>query len=401
MSFLAAPRPPRFDNLGASGARTGMTRHMIRQIVASVDDEASGPSYSVTALAAALGRASHYSAVMAVGHRVPEPGLEVFAQDFAGVPLANRLLASRGLMRAVDRAAGQGAVLHVHGLWLLPNILPARAARRHGVPLVVSPRGMLGAEALAFSYGRKRLVWALGQRLALERAACFHATAESEAEDIRRAGLTAPVAVIPNGMHIPEGEPASAARTVLHLGRLHPKKGIDRLVAAWAQVADRHPDWRLRIVGPSEIGCREALERQVHDLNVPRVDFDDPVYGEAKWAAYRNAGLFVLPTLNENFGMVVAEALACGVPAISTKGAPWAGLEAERCGWWTDHGPEPMAAALDAALTLPDAERAAMGARGRAWMARDFGWDGIAVQMTQVYAWCLGQGDRPDCVVTT
>jgi len=379
---------------------TALTLPMLRQIVASVDDEAAGPSYSVTSLSAALRRQGLDSGVLAVGQRAPGPGLEVFAQDCARVPVANRLWLSCGLARAVDEAAAQGAVLHGHGLWLMPNILPARAARRHGVPLVVSPRGMLGPEALAFSATRKRVVWALAQRRALEAVACFHATAQSEVEDIRRAGLAAPIAVIPNGIDIPDSVAAPGARTVLHLGRLHPKKGIDRLVAAWARVAARHPDWRLRIVGPSEIGCREALEAQIQELRAPRVDFDGPLFGAAKQDAYRAAGLFVLPTLNENFGMVVAEALAAGIPVICTKGAPWQGLETERCGWWTDHGPEPMAAALGTALALPDAERAAMGARGRAWMTRDFGWAGVASQMAQVYAWCLGQGDRPDFVVT-
>lgn len=372
----------------------------IRQVVASVDESAAGPSYSVNALSATLRRAGHDAAVMAVGRRASEPGLQVFPQDLARLPVAKRLTASRALAKAVDAAAAQGAVLHSHGLWLLPNLYPARAARRHGAPLLVSPRGMLGAEALAFSRGRKHVVWALGQRRALQVAACFHATADSEAQDIRDAGITAPVAVIPNGIDITAGDPASGARTILHLGRLHPKKGINRLIAAWARVADRHPDWRLRIVGPSEMGCRDALKRQVKELSVPRVDFDGPLYGADKVQAYRQAGLFVLPTLNENFGMVVAEALAAGIPAISTRGAPWQGLGVERCGWWVDHGLDAMAAALDAALALPDAERAAMGARGRAWMARDFGWDGIAGRMAQVYAWCLGQGDRPDCVVT-
>jgi glycosyltransferase involved in cell wall biosynthesis len=154
-------------------------------------------------------------------------------------------------------------------------------------------------------------------------------------------------------------------------------------------------------VGPSEIGCREALERQVQDMAAPRVDFDGPLYGADKLAAYRAAGLFVLPTLNENFGMVVAEALAVGIPAISTRGAPWAGLAAERCGWWIEHGVDAMAAALDAALALDDAGRAVMGARGRAWMARDFGWDGIAARMADVYAWCQGHAARPDDIVAT
>jgi glycosyltransferase involved in cell wall biosynthesis len=373
---------------------------MIRQIVASVDDEAAGPSYSVTALGAALRRRGLDSDVMAVGRRPAERGQQIFRQDMARVPAANRLVASAGLARALDGAARQGAVLHSHGLWLLPNIYPACAARRHQVPLVISPRGMLAVEALAFSPTRKRVFWAAIQRHALQAACCFHATSMSECEDIRRAGLTAPVAVIPNGIQIPEGNPTPGARTVLHLGRLHPKKGISRMVSAWARVAHVHPNWRLRIVGPSELNHRAELEEQVRELGVPRVDFNDPLFGADKWDAYRHAGLFVLPTLNENFGMVVAEALAAGVPTISTRGAPWAGLETERCGWWVDHGPDALAVALDAAMSLPDIERAAMGARGRSWMHRDFGWDGIAARMAEVYDWCLGQGDRPDCVMT-
>ena len=369
-----------------------------RQIVASVDNAASGPSYSVTALSKALRALGADSAVMAVGRRASAPGIETFPQEMTGLPLANRLIVSGGLARALDTAASRGTVLHAHGLWLMPNIYPARAARRHGTPLVVSPRGMLGAAALAFSAKRKKIMWALAQRRALETARCFHATSEAEAEEIRGAGLSAPIAVIPNGIDIPGGNPAPGARTVLHLGRLHPKKGIDRLIAAWARVADAHPDWRLRIVGPSELNYRAALEAQAQDLGVPRVFFDNPLYGDSKWEAYRQAGLFALCTLNENFAIVVAEALAAGVPAICTKGAPWQGLEAERCGWWVDGAPEAIAKALDAALSLPDGERAKMGARGRAWMGRNFSWSGIAWQMTQVYAWLAGYGPMPDCV---
>src|SRR5437762_2271634 len=83
-----------------------------------------------------------------------------------------------------------------------------------------------------------------------------------------------------------------------------------------------------------------------------------------KIATYRDADLFVLPTLNENFAVTVAEALAAGTPVIATKGAPWHGLEREECGWWIDHGVEPLAATLTNAMALEPGALQAMGAKG-------------------------------------
>jgi glycosyltransferase involved in cell wall biosynthesis len=107
----------------------------------------------------------------------------------------------------------------------------------------------------------------------------------------------------------------------------------------------------------------------------------------------------VLPTLTENFGLAVAEALAAGVPAVVTKGAPWSGLETERCGWWIDHGVEPLEAALRVATALPRAERQEMGLRGRAYVARDFAWEVIAREMISVYRWVVGCSEKPSFVV--
>ncbi len=108
----------------------------------------------------------------------------------------------------------------------------------------------------------------------------------------------------------------------------------------------------------------------------------------------------MLPTRNENFAMTVAESLAAATPVICTKGAPWAGLAANGCGWWIDHGSEALAAALDQAMTLPPDRLRAMGERGRAWMQRDFAWDGVAVRMAAVYRWLARGGDRPAFVRT-
>jgi glycosyltransferase involved in cell wall biosynthesis len=170
-------------------------------------------------------------------------------------------------------------------------------------------------------------------------------------------------------------------------------------VRAWALIEAEFPSWRLRLVGPAEASHDKQLAALARSLGLERFSIEGPIYDAArKLSAYRSADLFVLPTLNENFALTVAEALAAEVPVISTKGAPWAGVETERCGWWIDHGVEPLAAALRHAMTVGCEERQAMGARGRAWMARDFGWDRVAADMLAVYSWLKSGGEPPPAV---
>jgi len=376
------------------GANLPVSEH----VIASVTDPGAGTSYSIRSLAAALGARGATTHIHTVrgwrgGNAAACPAVTEHRQDFAHAPFLGAACLSAEMNRALR--ASTADILHGHGLWLMPNIYPAWAARGGRARLVVSPRGMLGADALAFSRLRKRAFWRLVQARALREAACLHATSEAELDDIRAAGLANPVAVIPNGVDLPApaSSDPSGARTVLSLGRIHPKKGLDNLVHAWAHVEASHPDWRLRIVGPAELGHDHDLIALGASLNLRRMSVESPAYGAARMAAYRQADLFVLPTRHENFANTVAEALAAGVPVVSTKGAPWAGLEIEGCGWWIDHGPEPLAAALSAALTLPRATLGAMGAKGRAWMARDFSWGRVADQMLAVYAWLsIGAG---------
>lgn len=385
------------------------------QIVASVEDPSAGPSYSVPALAAALMALGHDVTLHTIAgwRRSTDPAslsgfpLDRYRQhrhDMARLPVLSGLAWSEDLRRAIASLAHECDILHTHGLWLMPNVYPSWCVG-HGsarARIVLSPRGMMGGPALRFSAIKKRVFWHLVQRGALARVSMFHATGASEYEEIRALGLAGPVAVIPNGIDLVETSaegPRPSMRNVLSLGRIHPKKGLDRLLRAWASVAPRHPDWFLRIAGPDEGGHMAGLRALAADLSLTRCTIEGPLYGEDKAGALRDASVFVLPSLNENFAMTVAEALAAGVPVISTKGAPWAGLLEHRCGWWIDHGAETLTTVLDAVLSFPDDELRAMGERGRAWMAKDYGWPGVASRMADAYAWITGKGDRPSCIV--
>jgi glycosyltransferase involved in cell wall biosynthesis len=326
-----------------------------------------------------------------------------FAWDYSTIPVLRGLRVSSALSSELAREAIRSDVIHNHGLWLMPNVYAGWVASRARTPLMVAPRGMLGAAALQFSRMKKVLFWQFLQGPAIRCAACFHATSGQEYEDIRAYGLTNPVAIIPNGIDLPVSHGRAVRggagdRVALSLGRIHPKKGLDRLVRAWAKVEAAYPGWRLRIVGPPELEHDAQLRALAAALKLSRVSIEPAIYGEEKNAAFEEADFFVLPTLNENFAMTVAESLAAGTPVICTKGAPWARLEPERCGWWIDHGIEPLAVALSGAMAMPREELSAMGRRGRAWVARDFGWDGIASKMAAVYRWLSGKVDRPECV---
>jgi glycosyltransferase involved in cell wall biosynthesis len=140
------------------------------------------------------------------------------------------------------------------------------------------------------------------------------------------------VTIIPNGVDIPAFTPKQnrTSRVLLFLGRIHPIKGLDILLPAWQAVHDKFPDWRLMIAGPDNNGYLDQMQHLAVQLHLKRIEFVGALKGRHKWEAFRESDIFVLPTYSEYFGMTVVEALAAGVPAIVSKGAPWQGLRRKR-----------------------------------------------------------------------
>jgi glycosyltransferase involved in cell wall biosynthesis len=291
-------------------------------------------------------------------------------------------------------------LFHNHSLWMMPNVYPGLVARRHAVSYVVSPRGTLSNWAINSGSVVKRFFWPLVQRPSLAALSCWHATSDFEYSDIRARGFRQPVAVIPNGVDLPDlpAKENCDVRTLLFLGRIHPIKGLDLLLRAWRATYQRFREWRLIIAGPDNEGHLARMQALARDLKLERVHFVGPLYGRDKWLAYRNSELFVLPTYSENFGLAVAEALAAGTPAIVTRGAPWEGLEKHEAGWWIDIGLEALIATFEKALNLPRKDLSLMGERGRRWIAGEYSWSTLAERMVDVYNWVVGSGPRPDCV---
>lgn len=369
-------------------------------VVPRIDQEASGPSYSVPRLCQALAARGHEVELSCIAARESIPGVRLdLHPDW---PILKRFEVSTSLARALRRKADHVDIVHNHSLWSMVNVASGLVVPGRHAKLVTSPRGTLSPWALSRTRQLKRLLKPLQWR-ALERADLLHATSEMEHDEIRALGLAAPIVIVPNGIDIPEGGGAGLgrkSRTALFLSRIHPKKGIDRLLMAWQQLQDTHPDWRLSIVGRGEAAHVDEIMALAHSLKLERVDFPGPLYGGNKADVYFSSDLFVFPTHSENFGMVVAEALAHGCPVIASRGTPWEGLEQEACGWWVEHDVETLAATMDAAMCLPRTQLQAMGERGRAWMQRDFSWEAVAERMEAAYDWLLSGGTchQPTCI---
>ena len=293
-------------------------------------------------------------------------------------------------------------IIHDHGIWLPSNHAAANAAHRLRIPRVVHLHGMLQPWALDHRAWKKQFVWWLYQRRDLASASICVVTSSIEAEATRTAGLRQPIAIIPIGVPMPTGEQRPSGDRKIHsalfLSRIHPVKGLLNLVAAWDKA--RPEGWRMIVAGGNEEGHLQQLERTIRETGL-QGDFEvvGHVEGEAKEKLFRGADLFILPSLSENFGLVIGEALSYGVPVITTRGTPWQTLVANHCGWWVEVGVESLAEAIRDATSRSDDDRHEMGERGRMLVENEFSWSSAAAKTIDVYKWILGRGAKPTCVI--
>jgi glycosyltransferase involved in cell wall biosynthesis len=342
-----------------------------------------GPAFSVSRLAVALAEAG-----AGVGLWAPNQSAAITTL----VPAASSVQRLTGTEAEALRSFGEVDVLHDNGIWLPHNHRLAELAVRRGIPRVVSTRGMLEPWAMNHKRWKKSFAWWAYQRRDLKRARCHHTTAEAEAGHVERFGLGVPVCVIPNGVDVPPNvesekktnENRGGRKMALFLGRIHPKKGLPMLVEAWARV--RPDGWYLQIAGPDEAGHKVEVQNAAFAAGLGDiVSFAGPIDGVRKESAFYNADLFVLPTYSENFGIVVAEALAHGLPVLTTTGAPWSMLPERGCGWWVDATVDDIATGLRQATSCDSERLHAMGMRGREWVQAELGWERVAKEFMAKY----------------
>ncbi len=426
----------------------------ILHVVALIQASTGGPAVSVTRLASEQAKLGHEVTLVCLdykhlGPQVAAPGVRMVSVPGGFLAVHGRGWSSK-FRRVVLEEARKADIVHNHGLWMWPNAYAREAAVATGKPLVISPRGMLESWSMNRSKLRKAVAWRLFERKNLRSAAMFHATAESEAESIRhtaesirrkagggtgqgtgdRRQEAVPIVVAPNGVDLPDLAKSPGRKSieekfpqlrgrrwVVFMSRLHPKKGIDVLLRAWGmrqRTTGRQDDrttgqeakdaessgpmvqWShspiLIIAGPDLVGYRREVERMVREIGLEdSVVLTGEMRGMAKDALLANAEVFVLPSYSENFGIVVAEAMAWGRPVITTTGTPWQEVAEVGAGWWVKPEEGEVARALGEALGKGREELNAIGARGRALVAERYGWRVPAERLVSVYEDALGR----------
>jgi glycosyltransferase involved in cell wall biosynthesis len=359
------------------------------------------------------------------------PSINVKAFDTWGLPQFGYAPKMNSGLRELD-----ADVLHTQGLWMYPSVVTLNWHRKTKRPYLVSPHGMLDPWALRNSAWKKRVACSLFEGEHLRRAACLRALCQSEAQSIRAFGLRNPIAIIPNGIDLPEGGrhkkevrtqilnqwPAESGRKILlYLGRIHPKKGLLNLLKAWAELCgaaskDRSScEWLLAIAGWDQGGHEQELKKFATELGLPWADvreklpsnsvpassllFLGPQFNEAKAACYATCDAFILPSLSEGLPMVVLEAWAYGKPVLMTSECNLSEGFAANAAIRIDPSVQGIAAGLEELFLLPFSELRSRGTNGRNLVTDRFAWPKIAVKMKSVYDWVLGSGTTPECVL--
>ena len=226
-----------------------------------------------------------------------------------------------------------------------------------------------------------------------------------EVDSIRNLGFKNPIAMIPNGINLSEFSTqiplkCTSPKKILFLSRIHIKKGIEHLIEAWQLIdVELKKDWKIEIVGNGDENYIQSLKNLIISESMQeQIEIKKPVFGLEKITLFREASLFVLPTFSENFGIVIAEALASFTPVITTKGTPWGDLEKTNCGWWIDIGVAPLKKALEKAIQTNEQALIKMGRNGRILVEEKYSMKSVANQMLALYKWILTKENKPDFI---
>lgn len=299
-------------------------------------------------------------------------------------------------------------ILHMEALWRSPHLWMANWKKKYNnKPLICSPHGMLDPYIIKSQGKIKNIISILFFRKGLEVVDCYHALCYKEMQDIRAVGLKQPIAIIPNGINIPEQSVEYLRKDnkkhLLYLGRLHRKKGVDLLLNAISNIYKSNPDilsdWHIDLVGWDHENCETELKKIVKINNLENlVTFHGGLFGEEKSRMYATSDAYILPSHGEGLPMSILEAWSWKLPVVMTPHCNIPeGFEANAA-IKIDDNISSVEEGLMTLFTMEERQRKEMGEKGYKLVLENFTWDSSAKKMIHLYEWLLGKKSRPDFV---
>lgn len=319
-------------------------------------------------------------------------------------PLLSRLGYSSDLSGLIERIKPD--IIHSQGLWMYNSKAALDYKKKYNRSIsLVSPRGMLDSWAIKQSKILKRIIGEWFEHDHLKRCDCIHALCQSEYESIREYGLKSPIAVIPNGINLPDHfiKPNNEKKILLFVGRIHPKKGLDLLIDAVSIIKQRNAmalsDWSIRIAGWNQLNHQEYLQKRVTELKIQdTISFIGPILGDKKKRELINADAFILPSFSEGLPMSVLEAWSYKLPVVMTKYCNLPEGFSQNAAVKIDVNAEDIANKLVDFFERSEQDRIHIGQNGYNLIKSKFTWDAIARKTDELYHWLSGNGNKPDFV---
>lgn len=298
-------------------------------------------------------------------------------------------------------------IYHQQGLWRYSHLLMEMYKKKVGKPIVCTPHGMLDPFIIQKQGKMKRIISDLFFQKSLEAVDCYQALCVKELEDIRAYGLKQPVAIIPNGVNLPdtskEYKKKDNKRHLLFLGRLHTKKGVDILLQALANIKRTHTellnDWQVDLVGWDHENCRKHLEKIVELNQMDNiVTFHGGLYGEDKIRMYATCDAYILPSHGEGLPMTVLEAWSWHKPTLITPHCHLPEGYQNNAAIYIEDNIESVEHGLVKLFTMSEKDLQVMGDNAYKLVKNQFTWDAAAKKLILTYEWILGKIEKPDFI---
>jgi glycosyltransferase involved in cell wall biosynthesis len=314
----------------------------------------------------------------------------------------------KGLFQKIPKEIESFDIIHQHGIWMPISIYNKKIRENSNLKSVIQPHGYLESFRLNISKYKKKIAFNLFEKSNLEGASVLVACAEDEGVNLKNIFPTKDIAVIHNGISNEFfNEPSlkykvkKKKKRMLFLSQIIPIKGLERLFEVISDLGIyKFEEWEFLIAGYEYKKYTNILKKLVNKLNLNAfVSFVGPKLRKDKIEIIDNTDVFILPTYNENYGIVIAEALARGIPVITTKGTPWEELNTKGCGFWVDNTNEGIKSGLLNMLGKSEKELQVMGARGRKLIESKYLWDNNTKRTIELYNWVLNGGQKPNFII--